>query len=480
MLLLLMGVWTGQARSRVLRVGIPTFPASLNPVYATDETSQCVMNRIYDSLFIADGAGRIRKAVIKRYDVSSDRKRIRLELCPGIRFSTGSDLSASDVAKTLGLLQNPSFGYPYASTLDYICGIRILGSRSLILEVRSLRANWKNSMQFKILDDTEISGIEAADFRSARPSGSGFYRLGRVQEPAVLELVANRWRHPTRGMAECIEMQVIPFTHLVPLKLIREEVDLCELQPEHIDAYRRNKRWRERFDVLKYRKFGYTYLVFNLRSDRVTDVVRKLVYNVTVGGDFVSQFLRGRGEPVFTPFLLLNEEIEPVPFPEVVPKQRVRLRVVTNSESKLRREFVLFLREVLRDKRIDLQPRFLEYRSFLQALKTGGFDMALSGFLLDMDYDLIDVLSEEGHFNYAGYRSQAIDRLLLSGLSELNPRKRREIYRQAHRCWYGDLPLIPLFNLYYYVGARRSLTLSLRENQWVGASGDFLQSLFGQ
>jgi len=40
------------AESGVLRIGCLDFPSALNPVYATSETAQGVMNKLHQALFI--------------------------------------------------------------------------------------------------------------------------------------------------------------------------------------------------------------------------------------------------------------------------------------------------------------------------------------------------------------------------------------------------------------------------------------------
>jgi len=67
-----------------------------------------------------------------------------------------------------------------------------------------------------------------------------------------------------------------------------------------------------------------------------------------------------------------------------------------------------------------------------------------------------------------------MDRLLERGLKEFDPVKREAIYLETHRIWLEELPLIPLFSLYYYVGVSNRIKIPGNVSTLVGAEGDFL------
>jgi ABC-type transport system substrate-binding protein len=90
---------------------------------------------------------------------------------------------------------------------------------------------------------------------------------------------------------------------------------------------------------------------------------------------------------------------------------------------------------------------------------------------------MTDIFSSDSYFNYAHFRSPEMDALLQQGLRELNPGKREEIYLKAHRLWLENLPLIPLFNLYYYVGVSQYIGIPARRVEIVGSVGDFLYNI---
>jgi ABC-type transport system substrate-binding protein len=482
-------------RPSTLRVGINAFPVSLNPVYATTETSQAVVNKVFNGLFSFDCQGRVRSELVENYELRAGNGKkggpssaktgkevdIILRLKKGIFFSDGKELDAGDAVQTIKLLQDKTFKYPAISNLHYITAVEKLDRYTLKLATASPRAAWRQNLTFKILNAREIETASPDSFREMNLSGTGPYRIKTVNRPAKILLALNEANSlPGRAnLFPFLEYEVIAYTHLSPLKLINHEIDICELQPENVEVYRRAKpgKWLRNFDILTYKKFGYTYLVFNLRNSSITKNLRKIFYNLLVFGDFPLRFLRGRGEPVKSPFLLLSAGENPERLHTRQLKSPVRLNILTNTESKLRREWVLFLREELKPFHIILQPVFLEYHSFLESLKQGRFDIAVSGFLLDIDYDMSEIFSSGAYFNYARFCNEAMDQLLAQGLRELNARRREEIYHEAHRLWLEELPLIPLFNLYYYAGVSRRVAIPAQTVEIMGAEGDFLYNI---
>jgi len=55
--------------------------------------------------------------------------------------------------------------------------------------------------------------------------------------------------------------------------------------------------------------------------------------------------------------------------------------------------------------------------------------------------------------------------------------KRRRVYERAHAIWLRDLPLVPLFNLNYYMGVARGINVPRQRCGLVGSCGDFFANI---
>lgn len=461
-----------------LRIACFDLPRSFNPLYATSETAQAVANKIYQSLFYFDEQGAVRPELVDSFSCSETGLEILLVLKEGARFSDGSALDSRDVAATVALLQDARFEYPYLADLEFLERIEAVGPRRLRLRLSRRFAAWKNYLTFKILSAGEIGGLDPQRFRRLAPLGSGPYRLAYVEEPWRFDLERNPY-WPAGLRFPRIRYTVLGEPRQAPLKLLNDEIDAVEIQGDDAAVYARVKRWRQRFQLLPYKKFGYTYLVFNLRDPGIDGNLRRLFFNRLHNTHFLDDFLQGRGERIVSPFLLFGAEKRAQKLPVTPLAGRKRLRIMTNSESVVRKQLVLFLCEEMKSCRVELEPVFVEYQVFLQRLKRGDFDLAVSAFLLDIEWNMKDVLSASGYFNYAGYADPRMDEALEEGLREMDEGRRRSIYDRAHDLWQEALPLIPLFNLNYYMGVARGIGIPARRFTVVGSCGDFFYNLQG-
>jgi peptide/nickel transport system substrate-binding protein len=460
----------------ILRLACFDFPRSFNPVYATSETAQAVVNKIYQSLFYFDQQGVIRPELVASYSCDEARLEVALTLNSNARFADGSAVGSRDVMATVALLKDPRFEYPYLSDLDFLENVEAVDPLHLRIKLKKGFAPWKNYLTFKVLRAGEIKRIAPEKFRQFVPMGSGPYRLVSMNEPREFELEKNPFWTQRRSY-DRIRYSVLLEPRQAPLKLLNAEIDAVEIQSDDAKAYSRLNNWQKHFRLLKYNKFGYTYLVFNLKNPAIDKNIQKIFFNRLLETRFLDDFLQGMGEKVFSPFLYLNSGKSAEPFPvSRLPKRR-SLKILTNSESVLRKQLVLFLCEEMKAQSIDLEPVFVEYQTFLKYLKQGNFDLAVSAFLLDMDWNLKDILSSSGYFNYAGLSDPRMDAVLEEGLREMNAEMRRGKYRRAHDLWLESLPFLPLFSLNYYMGVSKNIFVPQNCFKVVGSCGDFFYNL---
>jgi ABC-type transport system substrate-binding protein len=466
------------AESGVLRIGCLDFPSQLNPVYATSETAQGVMNKIHQALFCFDQAGDIRPELADSVRCDEGQLTIAITLRKDICFANGAAVQSRDVMATIELLKNPLYEYPYLADLNFIEKIVVIDPLNFRIKLKERFAPWKNYLTFKILNANDIRGLNPAEFRKRIPLGCGPYQIESVEEPRAIVLKENPY-YLKHNSFKKIVYSVLRDSRQGPLKLLNGETDVVEVQADDVQSYNLLPQWRKYFSLLKYRKFGYTYLVFNLKNSLIDFNLRKLFYNRLHHSPFLGIFLRDAGEKVYSPFLGLSAAVHAKPLPVISLPQRRRLRILANSESVLRKQFVLFLCEEMKPLNVELEPVFVEYQTFLKYLKQGNYDMAVSAFLLDMDWNMKDILSSSGYFNYAGLADAEMDGLLEAGLREMDEKKRRQIYQKAHERWLESLPLIPLFNLDYFMGISRSIKIPADHFRMVGSTGDFFYNLQG-
>ncbi len=466
---------------KTLRIGILTFPKNLNPVYVTDETSNILVNKVYDSLYFFDSNGIPMSRIIKNVKILEDNESFAIDLVlkKDIFFSDGKKLNADDIISTIDIIKNRKYISPYRTYVNVIKKIEKKGNFKLKIIFLKKNANWKNYLTFKILNSNEIKSISLENFKQKLLSGSGPLKYEEVKKPSKIILSPNKFYnkiHHHKVLYSRVIYSVVLYSHNSPLKLMNNEVDIVDMPPECVLAYKTNPKWKQCFTLLKYKKFGYTYLAFNLNVPKLSKNVRHIIYNL-LHRSFLNRFIINNGEIIKSPFLLLNEQAYANVFKTTAIKKKISIAILANTKSRVKKEFILFLSKELKAHNIELVPLFLEQQLMLAKIRNKEFEMVLSGFVLDIDYDMRDILYSNSYFNYSGYKSKKMDRLLDMGLNEFDKNRRKNIYIKAHNIWVEDLPLIPLYNLYFYMGVSKEIKMPKNLTSMMGSSGDFLQNI---
>ena len=477
MLYLVLLLFAGSGLSRgsddPVRIGIGAYPENLHPSYATDETSQMVVNKVYQALFDFSPDGGIRNCLVQRTFIHSPRE-ITLVLKKNIIFSSGRQLTADDTIATFHILRDSRYRYPYRSVLEFLSTMKKIDPHRIALKLKHPYALWKHHLTFKILPADEILSLSPEEFRKHLPSGTNAYRYRDLQPPEGVLLTPNP--HYPRKDLPPLAFRVFTYPHLAPAKLLTGELDICGFPAEQAARYGRKKPWQRQFLLHRYWKVGFHFLVFNLRTSGIPLNTRQAIFNLVHTTGFLDQFLGDTGRVFHTPFHPLNDQI-PLQSLPAGPIESADFTVITNSESPRKKRFLLFLSRALEKKGLRVTPEFYEYHTFLKRVKGGNYQAALCGFLLESDPDMRDIFHSESPFNYAGFQNPEMDRLMEKGLEIPDYKERIPLYLKAHGLWQKHLPLIPLYQPYYYLGIRRGINTPNPPIRVVASESDCLYNI---
>ncbi|HSE03086.1 MAG TPA: ABC transporter substrate-binding protein [Methylomirabilota bacterium] len=137
MVVLLTGdVW---AQGGVLRVGIPSIPASLDPATALEGAVSVIARQIFDTLVqYRDGSSDIEPGLAAQWSVSRDGLTWTLRLREGVRFHDGTTLTAQHVVESLDRVVQPNA--PNAPVPNAAAPRLLRGTPGVIKEIRALDA----------------------------------------------------------------------------------------------------------------------------------------------------------------------------------------------------------------------------------------------------------------------------------------------------------------------------------------------------
>ena len=157
----------------------------LNPYSCTNLTNRTIQSLLYESLFTVTSSFEVEPLLCQSYDVSEDLKTYTIHLMPGVSFSDGTPLTASDVAAS----------YEAAKGSD-VYGNRFYSLYS-VTAVDSTTVEFLMSRPYEnlmLLLDVPI--VKSGTTQNDAPVGSGPYCLVADSTTAVLMRNSNWWQDP--------------------------------------------------------------------------------------------------------------------------------------------------------------------------------------------------------------------------------------------------------------------------------------------
>jgi len=252
-----------QPPDSVLRFGLPSAPATLDPRLATDAAAARLCRLLYIAPVDFDSAFRPQPALMRWDMLAPDRYVFRLQR--EARFHDGTVISAEDVAATYRSVLDPTLASPHHGALAHIASIEATDKGTL--EIRLTRPDplFPGLLTLGVLPARELES-------ASRPTvftGSGGFRLAAPFNPQRIQL--ERLEDGQR-----IDFLVVPNETTRALKLARGELDLVQggISPELTEWLSHEPG----VSVQRVRGTVYTYLGFNLAEGPTRDpLVRRAI-----------------------------------------------------------------------------------------------------------------------------------------------------------------------------------------------------------
>jgi peptide/nickel transport system substrate-binding protein len=366
-----------QPADQVIRFGLSSAPANLDPRYATDATSARINRLLYRRLVDFDDSVRPVASLAQWQQLSPLHYRFRLA-AGRANFHDGTALTARDVAATYRSILDPASASPHADTLRLISDIRVIDDDSVDFFLERADPLFPGYLVIGILPAAAISS--GHPFHK-QPLGSGPFRLHDWPEPGRLQL--------TRlADGQQIEFLRIGDPTVRVLKLLRGEIDLLQndLPAELIDYLERQPG----IQINRGPGSNYAYLGFNLSDPQTGDIrIRRAISHAIDRAAIVEHVLGGAARPAAA---LLppehwagNARLEPPGFdPEHArdllrqagysPDYHLQLNYKTSTDP-VRVRIATIIQQQLAEVGIDVDLRSYDWGTFFGDIKAGNFQL---------------------------------------------------------------------------------------------------------
>ncbi len=183
----------------VYREGVIGSFTNANPIYATSDVDESVSHLIFAGLFKYNANNQLVGDLASGYDVSKDGRTYTVHLRPNLTWQDGAPLTASDVAYTYHLIQNPLAQSPLAPSWQSVA-VAASGPSTVTFTLPNPLASFKYSLTNGIvpkhlLQNLPVSQLRSANFNTVDPIGAGPFEWKTLQvsgsEPETMqELIA--------------------------------------------------------------------------------------------------------------------------------------------------------------------------------------------------------------------------------------------------------------------------------------------------
>ncbi|MGB5178341.1 MAG: ABC transporter substrate-binding protein [Gammaproteobacteria bacterium] len=463
--LLLLLAACSQPQDDIIRFGLTSAPANLDPRYATDATSARINRLLYQRLVDFDEQVRPRPALASWEMLSPTHYRFHLK--PGrTAFHDGTPLTARDVAATYRSILDADKPSAHAGTLKLIETISVLDDDTLDFILNRADPLFPGYLVIGLLP---AEGIKNNHPFHEDPLGSGPFRLQAWPQPGRLSL--------TRiADGQVIEFQTIGDPTVRVLKLLRGEIDILQNDlPAELLTYLSNQ---QAIEVSYDKGSNFAYIGFNL-DDPVTGrlAIRAAIAHAIDRAAIIRYVLGGAARPAAA---LLpadhwagNAALSPLAFdPErsrvllaaagYIAGQPLKVTYKTSTDP-VRIRIATVIQQQLHEVGIDMQLQSFDWGTFYGDIKAGHFQLYSLAWVGIKTPDIFRYafhstsLPPEGA-NRGHLSDPDIDRFIETAEQGTTLAQQAAAYRQVQARLLQQLPYIPLWYEDHVFAARSDIS----------------------
>jgi len=501
-------------RGGTLRLALPTDVSSLDPALAFDTISQPFLLLLYQGLVEYDDGVKLLPCLATDWNISEDLRIYTFHLRPGVRFSNGREVAASDFVYTLERILNPKTAAPTESYFEGIAGAKDFRAGKAP-NVRGLRAPRSDTLVIELEEPNPpflyiltlpgalvVPREEVERFGqsfASHPVGTGPYRLAEWRRGIKMRFERNPLSSQAdRQNLDAIEVMAGGDSALHMMRFERGELDIADITanpgipvPDFL-RIQRDPRWHNLIEKMQ----GplTEFLVLNTEMAPFDDLKVRQAMNYAIDKNKVVKLLHGTATPVngVLPSTMPGFNTNLAGFRHDPARARQLLAAsghaggfscklwCWNEETMI----ASALQYDLAQAGINAQLNPVAFATLVESTerrKTA--QCSLSGW--SQDYpdpsDFLDTMyngnriTEEGCQNGSFYNNPQVNKLLAEAAACQDPEQRLRIYQAAEQAVVDDAPVVPLFQRYIYAlrqpwlrGVRLHPVLYFRfERMWI-------------
>lgn len=429
---------------------------NLNPITCTSRLNMYLVPLLYEGLFEIDGDFEAHPLLCERFE--KDESSYTFYINTDARFSDGSGLTAYDVKYSLELAKkNDTF---YSNRLRYIRNIIAVDKDTVRIDLSEPIGHLEQLLDIPIIKSDSANLVS--------PIGTGPYIYIEDGDECYLRAYSDWWQNRPRPFTR-IDLIDTPEADLLITSFEAGAISLVGNDPTATDPVVFGGDYEE----WSYPTSVMYYLGANTQTGPMQNADLRKALSYAIDREFIcdTEMLKYADPstlPVNPGSKLYNASIAETlsfsleKFAQLVSnagydeERPLTINMIVNSENSFKVAVAERIAEDMRTMGVIVNLSYLKWTDYLAALKNNNFDVYLAEVKLRNDFDLSELIAQNGSLNFGKYYSEETN-LLLTSFKDADTDSLKSVSASLYKKLSDDAPIIPILFKRHVVNAKRGV-----------------------
>lgn len=474
-------------KAHTLNLCINENPRTLNPLLASEGTSNTLCSFIFDPLIKFNEKSEVVGVLAESCEVSKDKKTWTFNLRKNLKWHDGTPVTAKDVKFTFDKLYDKStntFNRGMFLIDNKPIDIKVIDDYKITFTLPKPFAPFETYLTMQGIIPEHI--LKTADLNKSEfntnPIGTGPYKLKTWLQGDKLILEANKDYYRGEPQIKQIIFKIIPSREARRIALQRQEIDVLGLDEQDLKTLSQYP-FLKKYETPQY---DYLYLAYDLTNKRFQDVnLRRAINHAVDKQKIMDNVAPGIGEIVNGPMPkaswaytddVVVYKYDPKEAMKLIEKsgykkgkdgiyekdgKKLEFEIMYSQTNAQFHKIAVLLQAFLKDAGIKANIRSYETNVLYDKAWPGKFEAVIWDWLETPDPDCFtewhSTQTGQDGMNYLTYKNPKVDKILEQARSTYDREKRKKLYAEFQKIVSGDAAYVFLWSPKSVIGVNERL-----------------------